>query len=61
MELTARESGEGFGPMGNDGSDSWTDVIGIADVWVNVSVTLLLKEEPVFDKGCTLSEWGWTW
>ena len=60
MKLKAGVSGEGFEPTGNGGSDSWVDVTGIADMWVDASVALFLKEEPVFDKGCVLSEWGQT-
>lgn len=52
----AKESGEAFDPTGKDGSDGWTDVTGIADVWVNASVELFLKAEAAFDEGCMPSE-----
>ena len=55
-----RGSGDGFKYTGTDGSDSWTDVTGIADVWTNASVALFLKEEPVFDERRMLSGWAWT-
>ena len=60
MKLKIGEFGESFEPTENDGSDSWADVTGIANMWVGASVALFSKEEPVFDKGCVLSEWGRT-
>ena len=60
-ELKATVSGEGFEPTGNGASDSWTDVAGIAGVWANTSVALVLKKEPAFDEGCMPSERGLVW
>ena len=51
----------GFEPTRKGGSDSWTDVAGIVDVWANASVTLLLKDELGFEEGCMSSERGWFW
>lgn len=55
-----RESGEGFEPIGNDVSDSWTDETGDADVWAVVLVELFSEEEPVLE-GCMPSERGCFW